>query len=86
MVGFEESRRREAQLCEYLTKLWEDERGLAAVEHAMLLAFIAAVLVTAFAGVHDAVLISFQRACAHLGGTCLDLVALVKRPPVVDVP
>jgi len=54
----------------FLKTLWRDESGMAAIEYALLVAFVAAALATAASGLGDAVLVRINNACISLGGPC----------------
>jgi Flp pilus assembly pilin Flp len=54
----------------FLKTLWRDESGMAAIEYALLVAFVAAALAAAASGLGDAVLVRINSACISLGGPC----------------
>ena len=62
-----------------LTNFLNDEAGLANIEYAMLLAFTAAILVTALGGVAGGVTNAVETACAQLGGACSNAADFVQR-------
>lgn len=62
----------------FLNTFWGDASGLTQIEYAMLLAFTAAIFVTALSDVGDALGTAFGHACAELGGTCLNAVEFVQ--------
>lgn len=50
--------------------LWHGESGMAAVEYALLLAFVAATIAIAMSSLGVAVLTAVTNACRDLGGPC----------------
>ena len=52
-----------------IKKLFVEEKGISSVEYAILLAFIATVLITAVTNLRDQVKAAFDTACANLKGS-----------------
>ncbi len=56
----------------FLTKLWKDESGISSVEYALLLAFIAAGIITAAGLLSNAVSNEMENAAGCIDGTSSD--------------
>jgi Flp pilus assembly pilin Flp len=49
---------------------WHDKTGMAAVEYALLLGFVAATIAVAMSGLGTAVIGALTAACTNVGGPC----------------
>jgi Flp pilus assembly pilin Flp len=58
----------ESEMRNTIKCLFVEEEGISSVEYAILLAFIAVVLVTAVTTLRDQVIASFDAACSELNG------------------
>ena len=63
----------------YLSTFWGDERGLAPIEYAMLMALTTAVFMAALSDLGGASMTAFKNACTELGGTCINALEFVQR-------
>ncbi len=57
-------------MLKFTKKLWNDESGIASVEYALLLAFIATGIITAAGLLSDAVTNEMNQAACEISATC----------------
>jgi len=53
-----------------VNQFWSDENGMAAVEYALLLAFVAGTIAIAMSSLGSALVTALTNACTDLGGPC----------------